>query len=245
MGIKIAPIAVRRRRCSLGFLRRSESIRILQRLLYKRIILASSNKGDMVIDPFAGCATTCIAAERLGRHWAGIDIWDKAHEVVIERLKQEGLAVDGDSAGKFAFGDIRFTREPPARTDDGNEAAPFLRPKVTVFEPSGPKMSRAAMYRHLLGQHGPKCQGCDRVFDDPRYLDLDHNTPRSDGGINHISNRILLCGPCNRLKSNTLTLSGLQKENRKLGYMAGSDGEHPLMREIKEERESAPPSLFD
>ena len=101
------------------------------------------------------------------------------------------------------------------------------------------------MYKHLLGQHGLKCQGCNRVFDDPRYLDLDHNTPRADGGINHISNRILLCGPCNRLKSNTLTLSGLQKENRKLGYMANSDREHPLMREIKKERENAPPNLFD
>ena len=101
------------------------------------------------------------------------------------------------------------------------------------------------MYKHLLGQHGAKCQGCDRVFDDPRYLDLDHNTPRSDGGINHISNRTLLCGPCNRLKSNTLTLSGLRKQNKKNGSMAGNEGEHPLMREIREERENAPPTLFD
>ena len=75
------------------------------------------------------------------------------------------------------------------------------------------------MYDFLLTQHGSKCQGCDRIFDDPRYLDLDHNTPRSDGGINHVSNRILLCGPCNRLKSNTFTLSGLRRENKKRGYM--------------------------
>ena len=134
---------------------------------------------------------------------------------------------------------------PPERTDDGETASPFLRAKVLVPEPPGSKMSRAEMYKHLLGQHGAKCQGCDRVFDDPRYLDLDHNTPRSDGWINHISNRILLCGPCNRLKSNTLTLSGLRKQNKKLGYMASGDGEHPLMREIREERENAPPTLFD
>jgi len=55
--------------------------------------------------------------------------------------------------------------------------------------------------------------------DGPRYLELDHNTPRSDGGLNHISNRILLCGPCNRLKSNTFTLSGLGRENKKRGFM--------------------------
>ena len=76
------------------------------------------------------------------------------------------------------------------------------------------------MYEHLLEQHGPRCMGCDRAFDDPRYLELDHNTPRADGGWNHISNRILLCGPCNKLKSNIYTLSGLRRENKKRGYMA-------------------------
>ena len=42
--------------------------------LYERMVKASSNIGDVVLDPFAGCATTCVAAERLGRHWIGIDI---------------------------------------------------------------------------------------------------------------------------------------------------------------------------
>ncbi|MCY3828365.1 MAG: HNH endonuclease signature motif containing protein [Rhodospirillaceae bacterium] len=75
------------------------------------------------------------------------------------------------------------------------------------------------MYEALLASQGAKCQGCDRVFDDARYLELDHNIPRSDGGLNHISNRILLCGLCNRLKSNIYTLSGLRRENSKRGYM--------------------------
>ena len=75
------------------------------------------------------------------------------------------------------------------------------------------------MYEHLLEQNGPRCQGCDRKFDDPRYLELDHNTPRADGGINHISNRVLLCGPCNRAKSNVYTLSGLRRINKKKGWM--------------------------
>ena len=44
--------------------------------LYERIIRASSNEGDVVLDPFCGCATTLIAAERLSRQWVGIDIWD-------------------------------------------------------------------------------------------------------------------------------------------------------------------------
>ena len=84
-------------------------------------------------------------------------------------------------------------------------------------------MSRAEMYEVLLSKRGKVCEGCDRTFDDRRYLELDHNTPRADGGLNHISNRILLCSPCNRLKSHTYTLSGLRRENGKRGYMAKSN----------------------
>ncbi len=139
-----------------------------------------------------------------------MDIWNRAHEVVVERLKTQSWVF----AGKVAF-----TDQPPERTDDGETSAPFLRVKVRIKEPNGPKMSRAQMYDHLLEQHGSKCKGCNRVFDDSRYLELDHNTPRSDGGLNHISNRVLLCGPCNKLKSNQYTLSGLRRLNRKKGYM--------------------------
>ena len=67
--------------------------------LYSRMILSSTQPGDTVCDPFAGCATTCVAAERLGRQWAGIDIWEKAHEVVINRLKIEGLLSDSRGGG--------------------------------------------------------------------------------------------------------------------------------------------------
>ena len=202
--------------------------------LYERIIRASSNEGDVVLDPFAGCATTLVAAESLDRQWVGIDIWDGAHKIVVDRLR--------DTAG--LFGDVIYTDKPPDRTDDGETASPFLRVKVRVREPEGSRWSRAQMYEHLLDQHGPRCQGCDRVFDDPRYLELDHNTPRSDGGLNHITNRILLCGPCNKLKSNQYTLSGLRRQNKKRGYMAGSGIENPKLKQIREGRERNP-GLFD
>jgi site-specific DNA-methyltransferase (adenine-specific) len=63
--------------------------------LLERIIKASSNEGDMVLDPFCGCATACVAAERLGRQWAGIDLSPKAAELVQYRLKQQepGIAL--------------------------------------------------------------------------------------------------------------------------------------------------------
>ncbi len=57
--------------------------------LLERIIKNSSNEGDMVLDPFCGCATTCIAAEKLGRQWIGIDVSKKAFELVKERLPKE------------------------------------------------------------------------------------------------------------------------------------------------------------
>lgn len=187
--------------------------------LYSRIILSSTQPGDIVLDPFAGCATTCVAAEHLGRQWVGVDIWDKAYEVVIDRLKREGLLSDSRGAGHLAFGDVHYDTTPSRRTDGGHTAAPFLPLQWSQAEP-GPPQSRAEMYGVLLSREGPKCQGCDRRFDDPRYLELDHNQPRADGGLNHISNRILLCGPCNKLKSNIYTLSGLRRENKKRGYMA-------------------------
>ena len=51
------------------------------------------------------------------------------------------------------------------------------------------------------------------------HVQLDHNTPRADGGINHISNRVLLCGPCNQVKSNIYTLSGRRRQNKEEGWM--------------------------
>jgi hypothetical protein len=57
--------------------------------LLERIIKASSKEGDVVLDPFCGCATTCVAAEKLGRKWIGIDVSKKAYELVQIRMVKE------------------------------------------------------------------------------------------------------------------------------------------------------------
>ena len=54
--------------------------------LLERIIKASSNPGDMVLDPFCGCGTTVHAAESLGRRWMGIDISPFATGLMRERM---------------------------------------------------------------------------------------------------------------------------------------------------------------
>ena len=108
----------------------------------------------------------------------------------------------------------------PERTDDWKVADPTLTLKVQIPEPPGAKMTNAQMKTVLVQNNGMACGGCDRRFDDERYLQLDHNTPRSSGGLHHISNRMLLCGPRNLAKSNTLTLQGLRNLNKKNNWMA-------------------------
>jgi site-specific DNA-methyltransferase (adenine-specific) len=53
--------------------------------LLKRIINASSNEGDFVLDPFCGCGTCIVAAGELNRQWVGIDISKFAYDVIINR----------------------------------------------------------------------------------------------------------------------------------------------------------------
>jgi hypothetical protein len=54
--------------------------------LLERIITASSNEGDIVLDPFCGCGTTINVAERLHRHWIGIDVTHIAISLIKSRL---------------------------------------------------------------------------------------------------------------------------------------------------------------
>ncbi len=64
--------------------------------LLERVIAASSNLGDMVLDPFAGCATTLEAAHKLGRRWMGIDIaFHCVNRVIRQRLSDRLGLIEG------------------------------------------------------------------------------------------------------------------------------------------------------
>lgn len=58
--------------------------------LLERIILASSNEGDVVLDAFCGCGTTVAVADRLKRQWIGMDITYQSVALILKRLKDHG-----------------------------------------------------------------------------------------------------------------------------------------------------------
>ena len=143
--------------------------------LLERIIRASSNEGDMILDPFAGCATACVAAERLNRQWVGIDLSPKAVELVHVRLKQQepGIALWANQV--IARTDI------PHRTD--------------IDAPKNYSQNRHVLY----GQQEGRCAGCEINFLF-KVMEVDHIVPQSKGGGGHLENLQLLCGHCNRVK---------------------------------------------
>lgn len=72
--------------------------------LLERIIAASSNEGSTVLDPFCGCGTAVVAAQRLNRHWIGIDITHLAITLIKNRLR--------DAFGEEIARTYRVTGEP-------------------------------------------------------------------------------------------------------------------------------------
>ena len=166
--------------------------------LYSRFILASSNEGDLVLDPFCGCSTTLVAAENAGRKWIGIDRDENAEQMVLGQL------------GKLAGQTPEFWRkrviirkcfdqhnEWPVRDDLGK--IPHYR---THFD---------RLYREQNGI----CPGCN-WHRDAHVMTVDHDWPRSKGGKDNIENLKVLCSGCNSAKG-TKTLAQLIARNKKKG----------------------------
>ncbi len=209
--------------------------------LYERFILASSNENDLVLDPFAGCATTLMAARNQGRRWVGIDRRpDARHHVVCRMLglkaeeaeKIRANPMYGDwLTARLAELETYYRTEPPVRTDEGDTAAPFL---AAVHTNGKSTMSHRQMKDFLVEEFGKQCWGCDFDVKDERYLQLDHADPKRNGGSNDLDNRVLLCQPCNLAKSDRITLIQLRRDNAQNGYLTkpagakrGQDG-HPI-----------------
>ena len=133
--------------------------------LLRRIIQASTNEGDVVLDPFAGCATACVAAEHLNRQWIGIDLSAKAGEMIQLRLEKDlGLM----SSLATVRTDI------PRRTDLTDDTRTDQEVKESLY-----------------GSQQGNCNGCKHHFP-YRNLTRDHIIPRSKGGSEHQTKHLSL-----------------------------------------------------
>ena len=143
--------------------------------LYRRLIECATDEGDIECDPFAGCATTCIAAEQLQREWIGIDIDPVAERVTLERLQ--------DETGLNMLETPVTIRKSLRRSDISHIPDTKLR-------------------QALWARQGHQCANpyCDSENLRAADLELDHRIPKVRGGDDDALNRIGLCSNCNRRK---------------------------------------------
>ena len=149
--------------------------------LLRRIIEASSNKGDMVLDPFCGCATACLAAESLQRQWIGVDISPLAADLIRIRAEKELTDLLGSQKGIFK---INHRTDIPIRSE-------HLKPPSKDINHT------------LFGQQEGKCNGCGHSFPFQNFT-RDHIVPKAKGGSDTDENLQLLCGRCNSIKGDRI-----------------------------------------
>ena len=189
--------------------------------LAHRIIQASSNPGDLVLDCFAGCAYVPVAAEMLGRRWIACDMSPRAWTIVRRQFAKKpelGMTAKGEETGyeeaspNFEGKGVlkaRGPRELPARSDPemrleylpARAHLPQIRFRQTPLETS------AEIWQAFVDEWGTECWYCGRRQDaDRRSLQLDHVEPnKGDGSNDDCWNRALACAPCNSDKSDRLT----------------------------------------
>ncbi len=180
----------------------------------RRIIEASSNPGDVVLDCFAGCAYVPVAAELTGRRWIACDMSPRAWTVVRRQfhkqpdlnIKTEGEIVSpGDM---FRLGDtriikVRGPKQLPQRTTQPAPKKLPIRALPKIKYKRKPLETSQQVWDVFVSQYGPECWYCgQRKTADRRELHLDHVEPnRRDGTNDDCWNRALACSPCNSDKS--------------------------------------------
>ena len=190
--------------------------------LARRMILASSDPGDLVLDCFAGCAYVPVAAELAGRRWIACDMSPRAWTTVRRQFsKQKDLRILTE--GEFAesegvlsdLGDTRVIyargpRELPSRTDngDGVQMLFFELPAEIKFRQK-PLETDSQIWQAFVDEWGTSCWYCSVQYTaDRRLLHLDHVEPNAkDGSNDDCWNRALACAACNSDKGDKLSPS--------------------------------------
>ena len=185
--------------------------------LAERIILASTNPGDVVLDCFAGCAYVPVAAERNGRQWIACDISPRALTVLRRQFAKFRYSVDGDQAADAPalITDANvITRSPldlPERTDADPAAAPAIKdlPEREFKVPASliPEKDMLEFLLELSGYTAWCCGFANRrpdgtIVRTSNNFHLDHIAPKSKDGSNQIINRAPLCPTHNIRKNN-------------------------------------------
>lgn len=172
--------------------------------LYSRLVRVCTNPGDLVIDPFCGCATTLIAAENAGCRWIGMDI-DKARVALIEpQLKK--LTTNTLWEKDFKIIEIKSKRDLPKRKDD----RPSKKEMEALKDQLSLKQSKSKNYHY--------CEICKHPFPYD-YLEIDHKQPKAERGGWELKNLQLLCSRCNRCKGSTKTNKQVEKELGEKGLL--------------------------
>ena len=94
-------------------------------MLLERIIKASSNENDIVLDAFCGCGTALVAAQNLGRQWIGIDISPTACRVMAKRLRDKTVCGLPEDEKLWAIGRGFIVRDLPKSEDELRKYPPF------------------------------------------------------------------------------------------------------------------------
>ena len=188
--------------------------------LARRIIEASSDPGDLVLDCFAGCAYVPVAAELTGRRWIACDMSPRAWTIVRRQFsKQRDLRIVTE--GEYAAGEgvvpslgddriirVRGPNELPTRAspDDPTQTLP-ARPLPAPQYRRRPLESGKEIWDAFVETWGTGCWYCGTVKQPYRQeLQLDHVEPNSrDGANDDCWNRALACVTCNGAKSDSST----------------------------------------
>ena len=192
--------------------------------LLQRIIRASSIEGDIVLDPFCGCATACVAAEQLGRQWIGIDISPDAEDITKLRLQEEVDKAHREPNNPNWFNPLKHvivSMDLPVRTDSPGPLRQLLLqdffPRSLSVEYSQEQLQGFLSDKHrMYGNQEGKCNRCqyplpfrnmtiDHIHPKKAIEDRNHPYPLEIPRFimenpDHPENLQLLCQACNSKK---------------------------------------------
>ena len=205
--------------------------------LLERIIAASSNPGDVVLDPFAGCATACVAAERLERRWLGIEIGDEGYRQVVQRMRDTVKVASKDTPLLLEPERVitRLEELPGQRLDYPLVPQPEARRVGGRTAPAPRVRVEDRTKQWLFGVQQGYCIGCAASI--PIYLlSIDHVVPRAAGGPEEEWNYQLLCSYCNPVKGDRLTTQELWAVNLESGVLTDIERVRRLWKAREAER---------